>query len=161
MRDVALPGIGTAAGFDGKQTDTETFYAFSSIATPTTIYRYDLRTGTSSLLRRAEVKFNPADYEVKQVFYPSKDGTRVPMFIACKKGIKLDGTNPTLLYAYGGFNVPLLPTFAIGRVAWLEMGGVYAQANLRGGGEYGEAWHRAGTKLQKQNVFDDFIAAAE
>ena len=161
VRDVALPGIGTAAGFDGKQTDTETFYAFSSIATPTTIYRYDLRSGTSSLLRRAEVKFNPADYEVKQVFYPSKDGTRVPMFIACKKGIKLDGSNPTLLYAYGGFNVPLLPTFAIGRVAWLEMGGVYAQANLRGGGEYGEAWHRAGTKLQKQNVFDDFIAAAE
>ena len=115
----------------------------------------------AGLVRRAEVKFNPDDYEVKQVFYHSKDGTRVPMFIAYKKGIKLDGSNPTLLYGYGGFNISLLPTFSVSRVAWMEMGGVYAQPNLRGGGEYGEAWHQAGTKLKKQNVFDDFIAAAE
>ena len=111
--------------------------------------------------RRAEVKFDPDNYEVKQVFYRSKDGTRVPMFIASKKGIKLDGSNPTLLYGYGGFNISLLPTFSVARAAWLELGGVFVQANIRGGGEYGEAWHKAGTKLQKQNVFDDFIAAAE
>ena len=117
--------------------------------------------GTSRLFRRAEVKFNPEDYAVEQVFYSSKDGARVPMFIAHRKGIKLDGSNPTLLYGYGGFNIALPPVFSIGRVAWMEMGGVYAQANLRGGGEYGEAWHKAGTKLQKQNVFDDFTAAAQ
>jgi prolyl oligopeptidase len=161
VRDIALPGIGTAVGFNGKRTDTETFYGFSSFATPPSIYHYDMATGTSRLMRRAEVKFNPDDYEVKQVFYSSKDGTRVPMFISYKKGIKLDGSNPTLLYGYGGFNISLPPAFSIGRVAWMEMGGVYAQPNLRGGGEYGEAWHEAGKKLKKQNVFDDFIAAAE
>ncbi len=161
LRDIALPGIGTAAGFGGKQTDTETFYSFSSIATPPSIYHYDMTTGKSRLMRRSDVKFNPDDFEVKQVFYHSKDGTRVPMFIAYKKGIKLDGSNPTLLYGYGGFNISLLPMFAVSRVAWMELGGVYAQPNLRGGGEYGEAWHKAGTKLHKQNVFDDFIAAAE
>lgn len=161
VREVALPGIGTATGFGGKQTDTETFYAFSSFATPPRIYRYDLVTGDSRLIREAKVKFNPDDYEVKQVFYQSKDGTRVPMFITAKKGTPLDGSNPTLLYGYGGFNIPLTPAFSVSRVAWLEMGGVYAQACLRGGGEYGEAWHKAGTKLHKQNVFDDFIAAAE
>ncbi len=161
VRDVEFPGIGAVVGFSGKRTDIETFYTFSSFATPPSIYHYNVITGLSRLFRRAEAKINPDDYEVKQVFYKSKDGTRVPMFIACKKGVKLDGANPTLLYGYGGFNISLPPMFAISRVAWMEMGGVYAQANLRGGGEYGEAWHLAGTKLQKQNVFDDFIAAAE
>jgi len=161
VRDVALPGIGTAMGFGGKRTDTETFYSFSSIATPPSIYHYDVTTGASRLMRRAEVKFKPEDYEVKQAFYRSKDGTRVPMFVAYKKGLRRDGSNPTLLYGYGGFNISLLPMFSISRMAWMEMGGVYAQPNLRGGGEYGEAWHHAGTKLQKQNVFDDFIAAAQ
>ncbi|CAN5235647.1 prolyl oligopeptidase family serine peptidase [soil metagenome] len=161
VRDVALPGIGTAAGFGGKKSESETFYSFSSFATPPSIFRYDTATGESKLLRQAQVKFNPDDYEVKQVFYPSKDGTKIPMFIACKKGLKLDGTNPTLLYGYGGFNISLTPAFSVSRVVWMEMGGVLAVANLRGGGEYGDAWHRAGTKLQKQNVFDDFISAAE
>lgn len=161
VREVEFPGIGTATGFSGKRTDTETFYSFSSFATPPSIFRYDLLTGESKLLRRAAVKFNPDNYEVKQVFYSSKDGTKVPMFIAHKKGLKLDGSNPTLLYGYGGFSVPLTPTFSITRVAWMEMGGVFAMPNLRGGGEYGEEWHKAGTKLKKQNVFDDFIGAGE
>jgi prolyl oligopeptidase len=161
VREVDFATLGTASGFGGKRTDTETFYSFSSFATPPSIYRYDVITGKSKLLRQAKVKFNPDDYEVKQVFYPSKDGTKVPMFITAKKGVKLDGSNPTLLYGYGGFNIPLTPAFSISRLMWLEMGGVYAQANLRGGGEYGEDWHKAGTKLKKQNVFDDFIAAAE
>ncbi|MBA4066879.1 MAG: S9 family peptidase [Isosphaera sp.] len=161
VRDVELPGIGTAAGFNGKRTDTETFYTFSSFATPTSIYRYDVLTGQSKLIRQANVKFDPSQYEVKQVFVPSKDGTKVPVFLAHKKGLKLDGTNPTLLYGYGGFNISLTPGFSVSRLQWMEMGGVLAVANLRGGGEYGDTWHRAGTKLQKQNVFDDFIAAAE
>ncbi len=160
-RNVEFPGIGTASGFGGKPADTETFYTFSSFATPPTTFRYDLVTGESKKIRQAKVQFDPSLYEVKQVFAPSKDGTKVPMFIAHKKGLKLDGTNPTLLYGYGGFNISLTPTFSISRVQWLEMGGVYALANLRGGGEYGDAWHRAGTKLTKQNVFDDFIGAAE
>jgi prolyl oligopeptidase len=161
LREVALPGLGTADGFRGRRTDTETFYSFSSFATPPSIYRYDLITGKSKLLRRAQVKADTDAYEVKQVFAVSKDGTRFPMFIAHKKGLKLDGSNPTLLYGYGGFNIPLTPTFSISRLAWMESGGVFVQANLRGGGEYGEEWHRAGTRLKKQNVFDDFIAAAE
>lgn len=161
IREVEFPGIGSASGFGGKRGDTDTFYSFSSFATPPSIYRYNIITGKSELFRQAEVKFKPADYEVRQVFYESKDGTRVPMFIAHKKGIKLDGSNPTLLYGYGGFNIPLTPRFSISRLAWMELGGVFAMANLRGGGEYGEKWHRAGTKLKKQNVFDDFIAAAE
>jgi len=161
VRDVKLPGIGSAGGFGGKRADTETFYSYSSYNAPPTIYRYDMKTGKSELFREAKVKFNPADYEVKQVFYPSKDGTKVPMFIVAKKGIKLDGSNPTLLYGYGGFNIPSTPGFSVSRVVWMEMGGVYAVANIRGGSEYGEAWHEAGTKLKKQNVFDDFIAAAE
>ena len=161
VREVELPGIGSAAGFGGKQTDTETFYTFSSFATPPSVYRYDLATGASKLLRTSKVKFDPAQYEVKQLFYTSKDGTRVPMFVAYKKGLKLDGTNPTLLYGYGGFNISLTPAFSVSRLQWMEMGGVLAVANLRGGGEYGDAWHRAGTKLEKQNVFDDFIGAAE
>jgi prolyl oligopeptidase len=166
IQDVQLPGIGTAAGFTGKrrhgkQTDTETFYSFSGLTTPPSIYRLDLATSESRLLRRAEAKFDPDRYEVTRVFYKSKDGTRVPMFIAHRKGIQLDGSNPTLLYGYGGFNIAVPPAFSISRAAWMDMGGVYAQANIRGGSEYGEAWHQAGTKLKKQNVFDDFIAAAE
>jgi prolyl oligopeptidase len=161
IREVQLPGIGTASGFRGKRTDTETFYSFSSFATPPSIFRYDLITGEGHLWRRADVKCDPDDYVVKQVFVPGKDGTKVPVFLTHKKGLKLDGDNPTLLYGYGGFNIPLTPGFAVSRLAWLEMGGVYAQANLRGGGEYGEDWHRAGTKLHKQNVFDDCVAVAE
>jgi prolyl oligopeptidase len=161
VRDVELPGIGSVTGFTGKRCDTETFYTFSSFATPPTIFHYDLITGKSTVFRQARVDFRLQDYEVKQVFYHSKDGTRIPMFIAHKKGIQLDGNNPTLLYGYGGFNISLTPSFSISRLLWMEMGGVFAMPNLRGGGEYGEEWHRAGTKLNKQNVFDDFIAAAE
>ena len=142
IRDVEFPGIGTASGFGGKRTDNETFYLFSSYNRPATIFRYDLLTGKSTMLRQSKVKFNPDEYEVScRSFVPSKDGTKVPMFIASKKGIKLDGTNPTILYGYGGFNISLTPSFSITIAAWLEMGGVYAVANLRGGGEYGKAWH--------------------
>ena len=161
IRDVEFPGLGTAGGFGGKRTDTETFYAFTTFTAPPVIYRYDMITGKSSVFRESKVKFNPGDYETKQVFYSSKDGTRVPMFISHKKGIKLDGNNPTLLYGYGGFNISMTPSFSPANLAWMEMGGVYAMPNIRGGGEYGEEWHRSGTKLQKQNVFDDFIAAGE
>jgi prolyl oligopeptidase len=161
VREVQFPGIGSAAGFGGRRTDTETFYSFSSFAIPPSIYRYDMITGQSRLIRRSEVKFNPEDYEVKQIFYNSKDGTRVPMFVSHKKGLKFDGSNPTLLYGYGGFNISLTPYFSVGRLMWMEMGGVYAVPNLRGGGEYGKPWHEAGRLLKKQNVFDDFIAAAE
>jgi prolyl oligopeptidase len=161
VREVALPGIGSAGGFGGKREDTETFYSFTSFTTPATIYRYDMVSGESTVFREAKVDFNPADYETKQVFYSSKDGTKVPMFITHKKGLKLDGNNPTYLYGYGGFNVSLTPSFSVSNLVWMEMGGVYALPNLRGGGEYGEEWHQAGTKLNKQKVFDDFIAAAE
>ena len=161
VREVKMPGIGSAGGFGGKRYETETFYSYSSYNAPPTIYRYDMKTGKSELFRQAKVAFNPSDYEVRQVFYNSKDGTRVPMFIVHKKGIKLDGSNPTLLYGYGGFNVSQTPGFSVSRLVWMEMGGVLAVANLRGGAEYGETWHEAGTKLKKQNVFDDFIAAAE
>ncbi|MCA1623601.1 MAG: prolyl oligopeptidase family serine peptidase [Acidobacteria bacterium] len=161
VREVQLPGIGSAGGFGGKRYDTETFYTYSSYNAPPAIYRYDMKTGKSELFRQAKVNFNSADYEVKQVFYNSKDGTKIPMFIVHKKGIKLDGTNPTLLYGYGGFNISQTPGFSVSRLVWMEMGGVFAVANLRGGAEYGESWHEAGTKLKKQNVFDDFIGAAE
>ena len=161
VREVEFPGIGAATGFAGKRSDKETFYSFSSFATPPSTFRYDIATGKSTLLRQTKVKFNPDEYETKQVFYSSKDGTKVPMFICHKKGLKLDGTNPTLLYGYGGFNISLPPGFRVSRLSWMELGGVFAMANLRGGGEYGEPWHKAGTKLNKQNVFDDFIAAAE
>lgn len=161
LRDVSFPGLGTAGGFGGKPEDTETYYSFTSYTTPTTIYRYDLKTGVSTVFREPTVAFSPSDYESKQVFYRSKDGTKVPMILTHKKGLKLDGQNPTYLYGYGGFNVPLTPTFSVTNLVWMEMGGLLAIPNLRGGGEYGEAWHAAGTKLQKQNVFDDFIAAAE
>ncbi|MBW4573957.1 MAG: prolyl oligopeptidase family serine peptidase [Aphanothece sp. CMT-3BRIN-NPC111] len=161
VREVELPGIGSAGGFGGKRHDTETFYSFTSFTTPATIYHYDMVSGESTLFRQPQVGFNPADYETKQVFYSSKDGTQVPMFITYKKGLQLEGNNPTYLYGYGGFNVSITPSFSVGLLVWMEMGGVYAVANLRGGGEYGEEWHQAGTKLNKQNVFDDFIAAAE
>ena len=160
VRNVELPGIGTASGFGGKRRDTETFYTFTNYIAPPTIYRYDLRTGKSELFRKSNVKFDSNDYELKQVFYTSNDGTKVPMFIAHKKGLKLDGNNPTLLYGYGGFNISLTPGFSVSNLVWMEMGGVYAVPNLRGGAEYGEAWHEAGTKLKKQNVFDDFASAA-
>src|SRR5580658_3384385 len=161
VRNVDLPGIGTAGGFGGKRADKETFYAFTSFVSPVSVYRYDPVAGKSNIFRRPKVDFDPRVYETKQVFYNSKDGTRVPMFLTYKKGLKLDGQNPTLLYAYGGFDISLTPFFSVPNLVWLEMGGVYAQPNLRGGGEYGEAWHLAGTKLHKQNVFDDFIACAE
>jgi prolyl oligopeptidase len=161
LRNVDLPGIGTAGGFGGKRKDKETFYAFTSFISPTTIYRYDPEAGTSSVFRAPKVDFDASKYETKQVFYNSKDGTLVPMFLTYKKGLKLDGQNPTLLYAYGGFDISLMPGFSVPTIVWLEMGGIYAEPNLRGGGEYGEEWHLAGTKAHKQNVFDDFIGAAE
>jgi prolyl oligopeptidase len=161
VRQVEFPGIGSASGFGGRRNYTETFYGFTSFTTPTTIYRYDLHTGASTVFRKPKVDFDAARYETTQVFYRSKDGTRVPMFITHKKGLKLDGDCPTLLYAYGGFDISLTPSFSVAAAVWLEMGGIYALPNLRGGGEYGEEWHQAGMKGKKQNVFDDFIAAAE
>lgn len=160
-RVVELPGVGSVSGFKGKQNDPETFFGFTGFTTPSEVYRYNLETNERELFRRARVNADLDAYETRQVFYASKDGTRVPMFIVHRKGVELDGANPTLLYGYGGFNVSLTPSFSTSRMVWLEMGGVIAIANLRGGGEYGESWHKAGTKLQKQNVFDDFIAAAE
>ncbi|MBX7208494.1 MAG: prolyl oligopeptidase family serine peptidase [Verrucomicrobiaceae bacterium] len=161
IRDLELPGIGTAGGFGGEREDKETFYSFTSFTEPGAIYRLDLASGKSSVWRKPKVGFDASAYETKQVFFDSKDGTRVPMFIVHKKGIKLDGGNPTLLYGYGGFEISLTPAFSLSRAVWLEMGGVFAMPNLRGGGEYGSEWHEAGIKLKKQNVFDDFIAAAE
>jgi len=160
-REIALPGLGSAGGFGGKRTDDETFYSFTSFTMPGVIYRFDFKTGESTVFRQPKVDFNPEDYETKQVFFASKDGTRVPMFITAKRGVKLDGTNPTLLYGYGGFDISLTPGFHVTDLVWMEMGGVYAMANLRGGGEYGQEWHHAGMKAKKQNVFDDFIGAAE
>lgn len=161
VRELPLPGLGSAGGFAGKRDAKETFYSFTSFTTPPTIYRYDLERDESTIFRQPQIKFNPADYETRQVFYASKDGTQVPMFITHKKGLELNGNNPTYLYGYGGFNASITPSFSPSNLVWMELGGVYAVANLRGGGEYGEAWHQAGTKLNKQNVFDDFIAAAE
>jgi prolyl oligopeptidase len=160
-REVELPEIGTANGFSGKVDENKVYYTFSSFTYPSTIFSYEIATGESTLYRRPAVDFDPTRYETKQVFYTSKDGTRIPMFIVYKKGMELNGKNPTYLYAYGGFNISLRPSFSVTRLLWLENGGIYAQPNLRGGGEYGEKWHIAGTKMQKQNVFDDFIAAAE
>ncbi len=161
LEQLPLPAIGTAYGFGGLRKDTETFYQFSNFTTPGTTYRLDMKTRKSTLFRQPKLLFDPALYETKQVFATSKDGTRVPMFLSHKKGLVLDGTAPTLLYGYGGFNISLMPEFSPSLVMWMEMGGVYAQASLRGGGEYGEAWHDAGTRVRKQNVFDDFIALAE
>ncbi|MGC1243055.1 MAG: prolyl oligopeptidase family serine peptidase [Chryseosolibacter sp.] len=160
-REVTLPGMGKAEGFDGKENEKEIYFSFTSFTYPTTIFKYDIATGKTTLYEKPDVDFNPADYETKQVFYKSKDGASIPMYIVHKKGIELNGRNPTWLYAYGGFNVSLNPAFNTSRIVWLENGGIYAQPNLRGGGEYGEKWHVAGTKMNKQNVFDDFIAAAE
>ncbi len=161
VRNVAFPGLGTARGFGGSRKENETFYSYSSYTDPGTIYRYSMATGESSVFRRPEINFDFDQYETSQVFYRSKDGTSIPMFITHKKGLSLDGQNPTILYGYGGFNIPITPRFRVSTLVWLEMGGVYAVANLRGGGEYGKAWHSAGKKLKKQNVFDDFIAASE
>ena len=161
LKDLELPTLGSIGSITGERKDDEMFYAFTSFLYPTTIFRYDFRSGTTSVFKAPAIDFDPSGYETKQVFYTSKDGTRVPMFITHKKGLALDGTNPTLLYGYGGFNISLTPSFSVGTLVWLEMGGVYAQPNLRGGGEYGEEWHQAGMLDRKQNVFDDFIAAAE
>ena len=160
-REIELPAIGTTGSFNGKEEDSEVYYTFTSFTYPSTTFKYDLTTGKSEIYAQPEVDFDPDAYETKQVFYTSKDGTKVPMFIVHKKGLKLDGKNPTLLYGYGGFNISLTPGFSTTRILWLENGGVFAQPNIRGGGEYGEEWHKAGTKMKKQNVFDDFIAAAE
>lgn len=161
VREITMPGIGSVGGFSGKRGDTETFYSFTGYTNPTTIYRLDMKTGQSTVFRQPKVDFDPSQYETRQQFFTSRDGTKVPMFIVSKKGLKLDGSNPTYLYGYGGFNIPMTPAFSPANLAWMEMGGVYVSVNLRGGGEYGEAWHEAGTKLRKQNVFDDFIGAAE
>jgi prolyl oligopeptidase len=161
LRDLELPGIGSAGGFGGKQDATETFYSFTSYTAPPSIYHYDLATGESTLHKRAEVAFNPDEYQTEQIFYNSKDGTRVPMFISYKRGLEKTGQNPAILYGYGGFNISQTPRFSVSNLVWMEMGGIYSVANLRGGGEYGEAWHQGGMKLKKQNVFDDFIAAGE
>lgn len=159
--EISLPGLGTARGFSGEVDSDKVYYTFTSFTTPSTIYEYNIELGESTEYRKPKVDFNPDDYETKQVFFASKDGTKIPMFIVHKKGIELNGKNPTYLYAYGGFNISLRPSFSTTRIIWLENGGIYAQANLRGGGEYGESWHLAGTKMKKQNVFDDFIAAGE
>ncbi len=160
-RELPLPGLGTSGGFGGKQDDTETFYSFTSYTTPASIYRLDMKTGQTTVFKSPKLDFNPADYETEQVFFPSKDGTPIPMFITHKKGLVRNGRNPTYLYGYGGFNINLTPAFSVASLVWMEMGGVLAIPNLRGGGEYGEAWHQAGMKANKQNVFNDFIAAAE
>ena len=158
---IKLPGLGTASGFKGKRKDTETFYSYVSFTEPATIYRYDMKSGQSSVLFRPKVDFKSYDFVTEQVFYSSKDGTKVPMFLTYRKGLEKNGSNPTMLYGYGGFDISITPSFSPGVATWLQMGGVYAVASLRGGGEYGEEWHLAGTKLRKQNVFDDFIAAGE
>ncbi len=161
VRTVALPGVGSAGGFSAKDKDKTMFYSFTNYTTPGSIYKYDIATGASTLYNAPDIDFDSSQYESKQVFYASKDGTKIPMIVSHKKGIELNGQNPTILYGYGGFNISLNPGFSVSRAAWMEMGGVYAVANLRGGGEYGKKWHDAGTKMQKQNVFDDFIAAGE
>jgi prolyl oligopeptidase len=160
-REMALPGRGTVGGFDGEPDDRETFYSFTDLAMPPTIFRLDMETGTSTVFRASKVAFDTSALETKQVFYPARDGTRIPMSLVYKRGIKLDGTNPTLLYGYGGFGISVLPAFDVTRLAWLERGGIFAEANIRGGGEYGEEWHRQAIRAHKQIVFDDFISAAE
>lgn len=159
--EIKLPGLGTASGFKGKRKDTETFYSYVSFTEPATIYRYDFKGGQSTVLFRPKVDFKSDEFTTEQVFYQSKDGTKIPMFLTYRKGLEKNGNNPTMLYGYGGFNASMTPSFSPGIATWLQMGGVYAVANLRGGGEYGEEWHLSGTKLRKQNVFDDFIAAGE
>ncbi len=161
VREIKLPGVGNAGGFGGKKDATVDYFSFTNYNTPSSIYKLDIKTGEYELYWKPDIDFNSADYESKQVFYTSKDGTKVPMIITYKKGIELNGKNPTILYGYGGFNISLNPSFSVTRAVWMEQGGIYAVPNLRGGGEYGKKWHDAGTQMQKQNVFDDFIAAAE
>lgn len=161
VREIELPGLGSAGGFGAKKDADTLYYSFTNYVTPGTIYKYDIKEGTSEVYNKPNINFNPDNYESRQVFYKSKDGTKIPMIITAKKGIELNGKNPTILYGYGGFNISLTPSFSTANAVWLEQGGVYAVPNLRGGGEYGREWHDAGTKMQKQNVFDDFIAAAE
>lgn len=161
LSEVKLPGVGTASGFGGRWSDTETFFSYTSLTTPSEIHRYDVKTGKIALFKKPKTAFNSDEFETRREFVTSKDGTRFPIFIAARKGLKLDGRNPTLLYGYGGFNIPITPGYGVTAATWLKMGGVYVIASIRGGGEYGSAWHEAGTKLNKQNVFDDFIAAGE
>ncbi|MDX1604441.1 MAG: prolyl oligopeptidase family serine peptidase, partial [Salinimicrobium sediminis] len=161
IREVELPGVGTVGGFGGEKEEKDLYYNFTNYVTPGSIYKYNVESGVSELYNTPQVDFNPDDFTSEQVFYTSKDGTKVPMIITYKKGIERNGKNPTILYGYGGFNISLTPSFSIANAVWMEQGGIYAVPNLRGGGEYGKDWHDAGTKLQKQNVFDDFIAAAE
>lgn len=160
-RNIVLPGLGTAGGFSGKEEEKELYYTFTSYIYPSTIFKYDIATGKSSLYKKPGIKFDPSQYESKQVFYTSKDGTKIPMIITHKKGVRLNGKNPLMLYGYGGFSVSLTPSFSVSNIVFMENGGIYAVPNLRGGGEYGDKWHDAGTKMNKQNVFDDFIAAAQ
>ncbi|MCK0123288.1 prolyl oligopeptidase family serine peptidase [Gelidibacter sp. F2691] len=161
VREIELPGVGSAGGFGGKKEDETVYFSFSNYITPSTIYTLNPKTGASEVYKKPEIKYNPDDFESKQVFYTSKDGTKIPMIISYKKGTELNGKNPTILYSYGGFNISMTPSFSIANAVWMEQGGVYAVPNIRGGGEYGKKWHDAGTQLKKQNVFDDFIAAAE
>jgi prolyl oligopeptidase len=160
-RELALPGIGSVGGFTGKRKDAQTYFSFTGFATPTESWKLDVATGTTESWRRPKVAFDPADYVTEQVFYDSTDGTSVPMFLSYKKGLVKNGENPTYLFGYGGFNISLTPSFSVANLVWMELGGIYAVPNLRGGGEFGESWHKAGTKLEKHNVFDDFISAAE
>jgi len=160
-RIIELPGLGTASGFGGKMDEQETYYTYTSYVYPPTIFKYDLKTSKSSLYKKPGIKFDPSKYESKQVFYNSYDGTKIPMIITYKKGMQQNGHNPTMLYGYGGFSISLTPGFSVSNIVFMENGGIYAVANLRGGGEYGDKWHDAGTKMQKQNVFNDFMAAAE
>ncbi len=161
IREIKLPGVGSAGGFGTKKEEKELYYSFTNYVTPGSIYKYEIASGNSELFIKPEIDFSPENYESHQVFYPSKDGTKIPMIITHKKGLKMDGKNPTILYGYGGFNISLTPGFSIANAVWMEQGGIYAVPNLRGGGEYGKKWHDAGTQMKKQNVFDDFIAAAE
>ncbi len=161
IREITLPGLGTAGGFSAKKEEDVLYYSFTNYVTPDTIYKFNIAEGASEIYHKPKIKFKPEDYQTKQVFYNSKDGTKIPMIITHKKGIKLNGKNPTMLYGYGGFNVSLTPSFSTANAIWMELGGIYAVPNIRGGGEYGKKWHKAGTKLKRQNVFDDFIAAAE
>ena len=161
IREIQLPGKGTAGGFSGKESESTLYYSFGNYIMPGTTYKFDTKTGSSQVYYKPNVKFSPEDYVSKQVFYTSKDGTKVPMIISHKKGLKMDGKNPTILYSYGGFNISLTPGFSVVNAVWMENGGIYAVPNIRGGGEYGKKWHDAGTKLEKKNVFEDFIAAAE
>ena len=161
IREVALPGVGSASGFGGRWGDDETFFSYTSLITPADIFRLNVATGEVTLFKRPATAFDPTQFETRRAFVTSKDGTRFPVFIGHRKGLVLDGSHPTLLYGYGGFNVPNTPAYNLTAATWMQMGGVYVSASIRGGGEYGRAWHEAGTKLKKQNVFDDFIAAAE